>query len=45
MDDPLVKRAISFGYETVALNIRVHQKELIRNKSQQHKAKKVNQSW
>jgi len=37
----LVKRAISFGYETVALNIRVHQKELIRNKSQQHKAKKA----
>ena len=26
----LVKRAISLGYETVALNIRVHQKELIR---------------
>ena len=38
----LVKRAISFGYETLALNIRVHQKELIRKKSlQKHEAKKV----
>ena len=38
----LVKRAISFGYETLALNIRVHQKELIRGKkAQQHQAKKV----
>jgi hypothetical protein len=38
----LVKRAISFGYETLALNIRVHQKELIRKKSlQKHDAKKV----
>jgi len=38
----LVKRAISFGYETLALNIRVHQKELIRKKSlQKHEAKKA----
>ena len=37
----LVKRAISFGYETVALNIQVHQKELISKVKQQHMAKKA----
>jgi hypothetical protein len=32
----LIKRALNFGYETLALNIRVHQKELI-SKARQHK--------
>ena len=36
----LVKRAISFGYETIALNFRVHQKLLIKQKSKQNPAKK-----
>ena len=40
----LIKRALTFGYETLALNVRVHQKELISKSKQQQLAKKAKKS-
>ena len=37
----LVKRALVLGYETLALNVRVHQKELVSKAKQKHQAKKA----
>lgn len=37
----LVKRAISFGYQTLAINVHVHQKDLISKSKHQQMAKKA----